>query len=145
MAQKDFSKLYEIAYRCGHTGTIRVLGTDTTQEAEVEYRKTTLCPECRMEDRNRKGAYVTLEGSDKQIVWALDIRDGFIKAFKNLLIRIEEAPEKYRDGLLALADKYYHDRIAVTSAKLWIDSREYYHDERTVYGDMKDFAMKNHL
>lgn len=81
-------------------------------------------------ERRMRDAFVTLEGSDKQVSWAEDIRRGMVEGVRR---RIEEGCRK------AIAQGYDVTKLETTmldweeravrgagnpSAKFWIDNRE---------------------
>lgn len=74
---------YEITYRCGHTDTVQIYGTNTHGERERKaasygYRDCPACQAAKAGQANKDAGMADLEGSDKQIAWAEDIRGKFM-------------------------------------------------------------------
>ena len=118
---------YEIEYACGHTGTVQLFGKTADRERKVKWLETQICPACEKIEREQRYkaeaaeaqqkadelGLPELKGTEKQINWALTIRDriyGDCKRFINLKRHPEN--QKYLDWLFA------HDQ-----ASFWIDNR----------------------
>ena len=74
---------YEITYRCGHTDTVQIYGTNVHGERERKaasygYRDCPACQAAKAGQANKDAGLATLEGSDKQIAWAEEIRGKFM-------------------------------------------------------------------
>jgi hypothetical protein len=111
---------YNITYKCGHADTIQLYGKTSDRESKAEYYKTILCPGCRVAIKVDQGRAIGLEGSDKQIAWAVDIiadAKQVIAEMKQLILskggEINDKFTRAENNLLAHKD-----------AKFWIDNRE---------------------
>ncbi len=130
---------YEIKYACGHTGTVQLFGKTADRERKMKWLETQSCPACEhaeIEKRRAEEAAVAkdnaeefglpeLEGTPKQVSWALTIRDNIIKreldTLKRKQRRNSEAAENQRQFIDWLCQQ--------NQAGFWIDHRRYYSDE----------------
>ncbi|WP_165055076.1 MULTISPECIES: hypothetical protein [unclassified Adlercreutzia] len=87
---------YEITHTCGCTETIELYGPGSKREYIIKQEESCECLDC-FEARHH---LPELEGSEKQIAWARDIRRGMV------------------------SDSNADKAIAITSAKAWIDGRD---------------------
>ena len=137
---------YLITYKCGHEVTKQLYGKIKERESYISWAEEQLCPECQRKMRHDEAladaemnGYPQLDGSEKQVAWAIDLRYIFvmnveseikmkrerIKHFsesdeeKNIqLSKFEKLLPDFRDVLNnLLTDK--------TSAKYWIDNRKF--------------------
>ena len=106
---------YVAVYRCGHCRMVNIYGKSSERDRKLDYLKTIDCPVCmkkvelekRENDTNRavalsmKEGLPILEGSPRQVRWAILIRQNMIDRFTRLL---QEGTEKEhflkRTGLL---------------------------------------------
>lgn len=130
---------YEIEYACGHTGTVQLFGKTADRERKVKWLETQICPACEhaeIEKRRAEEATVAkekaeefglpeLEGTPKQVSWALTIRDKILnRELDTLKIkqrRKDEDAEKQRQFIDWLCQQ--------NQARFWIDHRRHYSDE----------------
>ena len=117
----------EIQYSCGHFGEVY-----SVSRARIEWlEREGLCPECYKEQQRAKAEKVSeglpeLQGSEKQIAWAKDIRTKFYIACLEYL----EARELYKhapDQVERTANerKSFEEIIEQNvQTKWWIDNRE---------------------
>ena len=140
---------YEVLFACGHTAIIQLYGKHTERESYIEWcKENRVCPECYEKDRLEKEkvrlaeykkeaeeakieaesmGLPQLEGSEKQISWAMSIR-------KKLLPVADEAydylkkyfdKEKYnKEDFLGFAKEWLHRYKLQTKAAFWIDHRD---------------------
>lgn len=139
---------YEITYRCGHTGTIELFGKCSEREWRLKGASAGNCPECTNAEREAAAAKAAseskaaglpdLQGSERQVIWALQLRQAFINrveetremADANYRKYLASYPEK-KDELDALLvkDRGIIDRgseyilSSYTRASWWIDTR----------------------
>lgn len=116
--------LYGITYRCGHDDMVQIYGTNVHGEREKKaaWYGTIDCPACRAaKARQEHDGLPALEGSDKQVAWADDIRD-----------EVLDEARKDRDGWedhgaaeeqLAAADRIIAWLKDQASASWWIDHK----------------------
>jgi len=78
---------YNVTYSCGHTETIQLYGNIEDRERKIKWlSENGLCPDCYKKQKAAEravaiefiktecGILPTLEGSEKQVAWAEDIR-----------------------------------------------------------------------
>lgn len=128
--------LYDIKHVCGHETEQQIYGTNVRgeREAEAERRGRKLCPACykkQQEAPNRAAAeqadregWPALQGSEKQIAWANQIR---VKAVESLTesvrINFPDRPELVPLATTVILEESDH-------SSWWIDRR----DRRTWLG-----------
>lgn len=69
---------YTITYKCGCTTEMQLFGKSAEREKKIAYYKTIECPHCRAlaaQKEAEASGMAILEGSEKQIAWASDIRN----------------------------------------------------------------------
>lgn len=127
---------YEATYSCGHAETINLIGPHKQRERKLEwYTRRGLCGVCHQalraaqrEERSAlaaENAYVLglpdLHGSEKQIAWALTIRDDVAKRLQERLESGTDEQQETEDYRLscAFADWLYGQN----EARWWIDHR----------------------
>ena len=147
---------YLITYKCGHEVERQLFGKISDRENYISWAQEQLCPACQrkihhdevacqrkayhdeaLADAAAKG-YPKLEGSEKQVAWAMDLRYTFVNDTEDYIKeKIEYViPDTYkneaaRNEQLARFDKFCTELREVvayliankTSAKYWIDSR----------------------
>ena len=124
---------YDITHSCGCVETVDIIGSNTHGERDrkIAWLESKPCRECEhkaaVEKANAEGM-AELEGSEKQIAWALDIR-------RDMIAKIEEMIEenaaksagKFTDEQVATARANVAKAItnikAVREAKWFIDNR----------------------
>lgn len=123
---------YEVHYSCGHSATETYFGKLQARYDKIAYLENHgLCTECfvkkAMSEAQAKcdaleasvGELPPLVGTDKQIVWAHTLRVPALARMQALFTR-ELAAHEYLRRLVALF------KAEKTSAKYWIDNRDYY-------------------
>ena len=115
--------LYDITYRCGHKDTVRIYGTNAHGEREKKaaWYGTIDCPDCKAaktRQANKAAGMAELEGSDKQIAWAEDIRAQDMAEYARQ--RQKMADHGSTDEQLADADQLIAWLKHKTSARWWI-------------------------
>lgn len=119
---------YDITYECGHTTRKQLYGKMSDRDRTVEWYKTIKCPECEAKAQAEKAeadGLPQLTGSEKQIAWAIQIRNKAIEMFD---AEIRHYISKHKNADMDLIDKTkesINKWIAKeTTAKYWIDNRE---------------------
>lgn len=128
---------YEVTYSCGHTGVVNLCGKTADRENKLRwYEEQALCPACYekalMEAREKQNEECKeraaelelpeLTGTEKQIKWALELRDTFVK-------EVDEQIDWYSDdtpnGRLVrrILTAWKADCLKHAEAKWWIDHR----------------------
>ena len=136
---------YLITYKCGHEVERQLFGKISDRENYISWAQEQLCPACQrkihhdeaLADAVAKG-YPELEGSEKQVAWAMDLRYTFVNDTEDYIKEEIEyvIPDVYKNEVarneqLAKFNKFCTELCEVvaylltnkTSAKYWIDSR----------------------
>lgn len=114
---------YGITYRCGHTATIQIYGTNVHGERKKKaaWYGTVDCPACRAARARREhDGLPALKGSDRQVAWADDIRGKYMPKYTRE--RREWAEHGATAEQLAQVDKVLAWLKDQTSAAWWIDN-----------------------
>lgn len=119
---------YTITYRCGHETEVALFGKRAARETRIAAMERDTCPACRAKGSN-------LQGCEKQIAWAEDIRaemaPKIIARHDAMAATVAAAParpdvpafEDMRAAILTGLEQTRDSLLARTSAKDWIDSR----------------------
>ena len=123
---------YTITRACGHTETVNICGTNVhgERERQAEFEATKVCYECylaekaaRVEQAETADNLPELEGSQKQVAWAKDLRaaklygnSGVAYCEKEFADLAEEDQQTCRQAIASIK--------AQTSAAWWIDNRQ---------------------
>lgn len=130
---------YDITYACGHTGTVNLYGPNKERERKISWLESRcLCKECeeaenakrRAEEKAQLGL-PELEGSEKQVKWADDLRHEFYTAAMDLKTKMEMAllqqHHPRHDEAIQITHDYARDVGIVMheakDARFWIDNR----------------------
>ena len=81
---------YLITYKCGHEVEKQLFGKISERENYISWAQEQLCPACQrkihhdeaLADASSNG-YPELEGSEKQVAWAIDLRYTFVQNIEN--------------------------------------------------------------
>lgn len=147
-------------YKCDHEGRVNIIGPEKNRGYKIDAEFSKLCPECRKAQRekeieryneeaikkNAMWELPSLEGSEKQILWANRIRvlelERFTKLMEDnkpinlLLIFFRKIREEFQTSDLNEFMKSYRDRpmelltsiedylIYQTKASWWIENRD---------------------
>lgn len=136
-------------YSCGHTGRVQITGPVKDRQWRASRIFSELCPECKQEklhadrqeaarsaaERAEEMELPQLVGSEKQVSWALQIRQKFIEDSKEHIERAAEnfrrvssLPEQELEQEIEKSQAEYKKLIEQilansTSASWWIDRR----------------------
>ena len=123
---------YDIHHTCGHEETVQIYGTNVHGERtrKAEWLESKPCRDCEREavrEANLAGA-AELEGSEKQVSWANDLRanaSGAIKAkHATLDTQYIAAAQDWKDAQRKAGEAIIEAMLAETSAKAIIDNRD---------------------
>lgn len=117
---------YEVTYSCGHTGRVDLVGKGDYREWKLKSLASDLCPECykiqadkiraensaKAEKSAKEMELPDLIGTEKQIAWALTLR-------QNLIDCINTHAEDKKEAL----DVLNYILFTHTDSKYWIDRR----------------------
>lgn len=134
--------LYDITYKCGHTCRKQLYGKIDSRHEYIEWaRDNKLCPECeeearaekiRKENENaqriaQKEGYPDLQGTEKQVTWAVAIRNKVIKCIsefeKQALERFANtgASQDLFKRLNIIMDELRKGILSIIKASVFID------------------------
>ena len=123
---------YNIRHTCGHEETVQIYGTNVHGERQrkAEWLESKPCRDCEREEMregNLAGA-AELEGSEKQVSWANDLRAKAIGDIKAKLAKIDTqyiaAPQERKDAQRKAGEAIITAMLAETNAKAIIDNRD---------------------
>lgn len=127
MSRKTFT------HSCGHAGEVFIPGSGYGKQVAylAEQGENQLCPACRAKAAQEAASAAglpTLEGSDKQIAWAADVRPVVIGRAEQLLASEvaklgDRAQEPVIAGNLQKARANIERLRTITKASWWIDNR----------------------
>lgn len=135
---------YQVTYACGHTDTIQLYGKVSDREKRLAYLATIDCPDCYRNKQLQAAKAQTadlpdLQGSDKQISWATQIRAEVFAALDKYS-KLIEADQNAREQGKIVARKMFADfRAAMTAhtdCRFWIDNRGNFGTS-----DLKNFVL----
>lgn len=124
---------YDITFSCGHTETRQLVGKETQRQSYIAWAgKNGLCAACAKQDKmagieavEAEHDLPALEGSDKQVAWARDIR-------AKLIVEIMSYIDKMRVAAIAQdKETEFEERSAAMlqmiggegSSRYWIDNK----------------------
>lgn len=146
-------------YACGHEGVINIYGPTKEHERKREYVFSQICPECRKLERqqeikevNKKSAEAAvkmglpaLTGTEKQISWAMTIRNNQMESVKDQVKAREGYRVKISDERLITMEEWEKafERIveSETTAKFWIENREEYQTNKRIKEKCKELYL----
>src|SRR5690606_15836170 len=135
---------YYIDYACGHTDREQIYGPMKRRQWIADRKAQGLCPECR---KNERAARIKTEqelaakeaeemgmpkltGTEKQVAWAIVIRQKSVKMFEKILEDLEQDEDhrkfvERKTGVTKEDIEYVYERIfdKQTKASWWIDNR----------------------
>jgi len=140
---------YDIKFSCGHVETRQLYGKTRDRENTISWLEGQLCSDCWKAEEARKREEATaqakeaaqemelpeLTGTEKQINWAICLRDNWLAIANEILARqiniwtpvINRHPERKgeAEGKIALLQRTINTIITQqTTARYWIDNRE---------------------
>ena len=153
---------YDIQFSCGHTETRQLYGKTKDRESTIKWLEGQLCTDCWQADEARKREEATalakavaqemelpeLTGSEKQVNWAVCLRDNWLNVANELLakkvkLQIAFAGTQFErkeenEKMIALVLRTINAIITTeTTARYWIDNRD-----RNVEYTLTDRAKK---
>lgn len=130
-----FMAKYIITYACGCAVEKQLYGKISKRESYVEWASKHECPECEKARLNSEAQakaeqsnLPSLTGSDKQVAWAITIRQAFLSDLENgITDRMKLINDSNREKAMASLAKINETRDTMianeTSASWWIDRR----------------------
>ena len=139
---------YDITYVCGHTGRIQLYGSAKEREYRAAHEAKKLCHACFVSQQLHDAQEITegmnlpdLRGSEKQVVWATQLRAKMLLAYKNTTI-----PTQLSEAIEFLV---HHMVNTQTESAWWIERRDVVedvakmtHDYMTKNPDVETIAKK---
>lgn len=132
---------FTVTHKCGHEVVYQLYGKFEDRERKAAYYETLDCPECRRrreleqaETNAQADNLPELNGSEKQIAWALSIRNKWMELVSNLIAQVNantNANPQLKEKFIAAVAS----RKGETSAAWWIDNR---YSIDTVSGVLED-------
>ena len=139
--------LFTILHKCGHSAERQITGKESLRQGTADWFAGRDCPDCFKKAQQierdkaaadaiaKAGDLITLEGSDKQVSWAIAIRAALIisaeEAIEKYGVKIAKARLEYRQkyahsiaAMILAGDKTLEALKAEKSAKWWIDNRD---------------------
>ena len=114
---------YDVTHTCGHTSNVALFGPHSQRDRRREYLASIDCPACQKarekaatEAATSQYSLVDLQGSEKQVAWATDIRA------KAIIALCQFAVATYKRELPAADVERLANRQP--QARFWIDNRE---------------------
>ena len=132
---------YTINHTCGHQSTKNIMGTNRNGERDrrIEWYASQACPACEKAAADAVAEKLNLPpliGSDKQCVWANQIRVEVLENLDKTIAWLDEnesgiPPEIYIKAKAIVAD--WRDKWATNESASWaIDNRNFDADRNTV-------------
>lgn len=122
---------YSIVHTCGHEETVQIYGTNVHGERtrKAEWLESKPCRNCEREAlrEDMLAGAAELNGSDKQVAWANDLRDKAIKEARELLAKLEadtRVSQADKNTWRANGENAIKAMLAETSAREIIDHRD---------------------
>lgn len=140
---------YDVRFACGHTDGIQLYGKTADRERKIAYyEQHGMCSRCYAEQReaekadkaeaNRAAAaesdskanergWPSLNGSDKQIAWALQIREEKYNTAQQAIRQVASMPipaDKLAEAIANTNARINQIISTQTSAAWWIDNRQ---------------------
>lgn len=132
---------FTVTHKCGHEVVYQLYGKFEDRERKAAYYETLDCPECRRrheleqaETNAQADNLPELKGSEKQIAWAMSIRNKWMGLVSNLIAQVNantNANPQLKEKFMAAITS----RKGETSAAWWIDNR---YSIDTVSGVLED-------
>lgn len=131
---------YTVTYACGHTGTVDLVGKMSRREWILSQMEKEICPDCLAEQRrlenmkaaeeNKKLNLPELSGSEKQILWAEQIRKDIREKLDEYLeqgrkeLASGPAPEGIAENLDGAHERLCAEIFSHATAKWFIDHQK---------------------
>lgn len=98
-----------VTYKCGHVAEVQLFGKMEDREKKIAWYATIDCPECQAEakaEEAKAAGLPELTGSEKQIAWALSIRQKFVDEVEAIKTEtLSKIREEKAEWFVSQADK----------------------------------------
>ena len=122
--------MYEVLHTCGHVKIVQLCGPEKDRQRKLDWMRTCVCSDCSRKQKAEEAAQraaelglPVLQGSEKQVAWAVTIRERLLQTLSEF--KGEMALANQPQDLLDAFDKILDGIKAQDSASWWIDRREY--------------------
>lgn len=131
---------YTINHVCGHTSVVNLYGSSSERQRRIEYLSSKQCEQCcakTMSDAAGRLGLPQLHGSDKQVAWALRIREAMLgEPFYGRTVK--DCVAEYID--MTVDQQQQVEQAAKTNAEIakiynvaTVSSAAWYIDNRDIY------------
>lgn len=128
---------YQVTFKCGHTEDVVLFGPIDARMRRIEYlEQNRVCSCCAekahlkiVSEKNNDLGLEDLDGTEKQVKWANDIRLGFIRSCDEVLnkalsydykdVAFSELEEIFKESMF----DFQNETLKMKSAKFWIENR----------------------
>lgn len=114
---------YSRTYACGHEGRVQIYGPGKDREWKAAREFSQLCRDCYIAEQQKIAQenaealnLPLLNGTEKQVSWAMQLRNQFLTAYGK-----ETIPEQIAPAMQYVVDHITHQQ---TDASWWIDRRD---------------------
>ena len=130
---------YPVTYTCGHTATLSLYGPSWEVDRKLRWlQENSMCSDCYKKNGSQKRAeelekakenarrrnLPELAGSEKQVAWAMTIRDRFFARLDAFIeSNLKKGPKTGSGFFLGLRQQAMAYFSAQKQAKFWIDNR----------------------
>ena len=129
---------YSGIYTCGHEGRVQIYGPSKDRERKAQSEFNKMCRDCYIAQQRRAAwkrateeNLPVLQGTEKQIDWAMQIRERLLSNYEK-----ETIPAQFAPAMEYVIEQMLHRQ---TAAHWWIDRRNLTYDAvRTVRDYMND-------
>lgn len=120
---------YDITHLCGHDERIALVGPTARRESRIEWEESRVCRDCYHAQQTAAAAEAAAEralpalvGSDKQVAWAITLREKFLAKFETW--RESEGKRMLDPAKLGEFSAFADQMTRISDARFWIDNRD---------------------
>ena len=128
---------YEVKHKCGHVANIELFGETSKREYRMDKMSNELCAECYKEkmeiiyktkeneamEQQEKLGLPNLAGTERQIKWAVTIRQNFINEYNNY---IDENRSKMKNENIVKSQEMLKNILDIKiESELWIKYKDF--------------------
>lgn len=87
---------YTIKCSCGHERIVEIYGKSKDRESKIKYYESNECPECTiklLKKQAKEKGLPELQGTEKQINWALSLREKHLELLKKAYYDSQQNPQ----------------------------------------------------
>lgn len=135
---------YNVVHICGHTSEVQLFGSGDDRKRRIAWMEKKICSDCYKKEQieqatanAKKGNLPDLEGSEKQIAWAIQIRQ---KRIEEMVARAKRAGAT-AEQLVEVENVSVAVANSKIQSKFWIENRSDLND--ALAGDWEKITRKN--